>query len=146
MDREFKDNIKDALLACLVTPSSVVRRQIASAIASIAAIEIPRGEWLDIIGNLSNNSAHEQIEIRHASIETLGFVCEELVPDDLNNELKSLVIQALTRNIIADPLLEGTTLLAIKALYHALPFASPNFMVVHERDYIMGRIFEAFSC
>lgn len=91
------------MLSTLITPSAVVRRQVASAIAAIAAIEVPRGEWLEIIKNLADNSAHENIEIRHASLETLGFICEELVPEDINNELKSLIIQALTRNITADP-------------------------------------------
>lgn len=60
--------------------------------AAIASIEIPRKEWLELIPNLCNNAANDSIEIRHASLETLGFICEELVPEDLNDELKSLVI------------------------------------------------------
>ena len=59
MDKEFKEFIKEALLSTLVAQSAVVRRQVASAIAAIASIEIPRGEWLEIIPNLSNNAAHE---------------------------------------------------------------------------------------
>ena len=59
LDKEFKEFIKEALLSTLVAQSSVVRRQVASAIAAIASIEIPRGEWLEIIPNLSNNAAHE---------------------------------------------------------------------------------------
>ena len=55
------------------------------------------------------------------------------------------MIQALTRNITSDPTLESTTLLAIRAFYQALPYASPNFQVVHERDYIMERLFDAFK-
>ncbi len=61
----------------------------AAAIASLASIEIPRGEWLDLIPNLCNNSAHEQIEVRHAALQTLGMICEELLPEDLNDGLKS---------------------------------------------------------
>jgi hypothetical protein len=44
----------------------------------IASIEIPRGEWVDLITNLSSNAAHDLIDVRHASLETLGFICEEL--------------------------------------------------------------------
>jgi importin subunit beta-1 len=99
-----------------------------------------------LIKVLSDNAANENILFRNASIETLGFVCEEIAPEDLPKELCSLIIQGLTRNISADPALSETTALAIKALYLALPFASPNFEVAHERDYIMARIFEAFQC
>jgi hypothetical protein len=50
----------------------------------IASIEIPRGDWLDLIANLSANAAHDSIDVRHASLETLGFICEELRPEDLS--------------------------------------------------------------
>ena len=55
----------------------------------IASIEIPRREWLELIPNLSANAAHDSIDIRHAALETLGFICEELSPSDLTNELKN---------------------------------------------------------
>ena len=57
--------------------------------AAIAAIEIPRKEWLDLIPNLSTNAANEHVEIRNASLQTLGFICEELDPQDMPNELKN---------------------------------------------------------
>ena len=63
-----------------------------SAIASIASIEIPRREWLDLIPTLANCSVNDQLEIRCASLETLGFICEELSPEDMLQELKSQVI------------------------------------------------------
>jgi transcriptional regulator len=69
----------------------------------IASIEIPRGEWLDLIANLSANAAHDSIEVRHASLETLGFICEELQPEDLSIQLKNHIVQALVRNISVDP-------------------------------------------
>lgn len=34
-----------------------------------------------------------------ASLQTLGFICEELDPEDLTNELKNQVMMALTNNI-----------------------------------------------
>jgi len=69
----FKDHIKQAMLANLASPSNVVRKQVASAIATIASIEIPRKEWLDLIPNLCDNSGHASIDIRCAALETLGF-------------------------------------------------------------------------
>jgi len=40
--------------------------------------------------------------VKLASLQTLGFICEELEPKDLNNELKNAVIVALTTNIDKD--------------------------------------------
>jgi importin subunit beta-1 len=91
------------MLATLATHSSIVRKQVASAIAAIAAIEIPRKEWLELIPNLSENSVNPDIEIKSASLETLGFICEELVTEDLTDELKNKVVLALTTNISSDP-------------------------------------------
>jgi hypothetical protein len=71
------------LLACLASPSQTVRKQVGSAIATIASIEIPRREWIDLIPNLCANSAHENIVVRDAALQTLGFICEELEPEDL---------------------------------------------------------------
>lgn len=79
---------------------------------------------MELIPNLCNNSAHDQIEVRHAALQTLGMICEELLPEDLNDQLKSLIVQALTRNICLDPGLEVTTELAVSAFSHALPYAS----------------------
>jgi hypothetical protein len=33
----------------------------------------------------------------------------------------------------------------VKAFFQALPFASQNFKVQQERDYIMARLFDAFK-
>ena len=50
----------------------------ANTIANIAAIEIVRGEWLEIVNSLASNATHQDVNIRRASITTLGFICEEL--------------------------------------------------------------------
>lgn len=71
-------DIKEILLNNLVSPQIVVMRAGANVIAQIAAIEITRGEWLEIINSLAENSMHESLNIRRASITTLGFICEEL--------------------------------------------------------------------
>ncbi|CDW87040.1 importin subunit beta-1-like [Stylonychia lemnae] len=145
LDANFKEQLKTAFLGCLATQSLIVRKQVASAIAMIASIEIPRNEWIDLIPNLSGNAAHDSIEIREASLETLGFICEELQPCDLTPELKNFIVQALVRNLSADASLTKTTLLAAKAFFLALPYASNNFKVDGERDYIMARIFELLT-
>ena len=124
LDGVFKEQVKVAILSNLATSSTLVRSQVASAVAAIASIEIPRREWLDLVQNLCNNSTHDNMEVRLASLQTLGYICEELSPDDLSLELKNQVILALTNNISADPANIKPTSLATKALLAALPSAS----------------------
>jgi hypothetical protein len=55
-------------------------------VSTIAKIEIPRKEWMDLIHNLSSNSTNADINIRLAAIQTLQFICEEMFPEDFTPE------------------------------------------------------------
>jgi len=136
MDTEFKNNIKMAILATLASSKVLVRNQIANILAAIASIEIPRKEWDDLIPNLCNNSTNEDINVRLASLTTLGYICEELYPEDLSDEVKNNIILALTNNITDEGPIEPSKL-SIKALLYSIPYTSPNFKVQQERDFIM---------
>jgi importin subunit beta-1 len=74
----FKVNAKTAILSNLVCPSPLVRSQVASLVAAIARIEIPRGEWLELISILCNNATHQEEHIKLASLQTIGCICEEI--------------------------------------------------------------------
>lgn len=145
----FKNNMKEAILSSLASQSSSVRTQIASLVSAIAAIEIPRGEWLDLISNLCNNAGHSEHHIKLASLQTLGFICEELEPQDLSSELKNAIIVALTTSINIQEGEKGhgfpATKLAVKALLHSVPYAAQNFKVEHERSFIMQCLFSALT-
>jgi importin subunit beta-1 len=131
-----------AILATLASKKLLVRNQIANVLAAIASIEIPRKEWDDLIPNLCVNSTSDDINIKLASLTTLGYICEELGPEDLNDALKNSIILALTNNISAEGPLEPTKL-SIRALLYSVPYTKPNFRVQQERDFIMQKVFTA---
>ena len=113
--------------------------------AAIASIEIPRKEWDDIVPNLCLNAEHTDYNVRLTSLTTLGYICEEIRPEDLSDPVKNQVILALTNNMSnsqAPEALEPCRV-ASKALVHSIPYATQNFKVKNERDYIMDRIFQA---
>ena len=58
LDPEFRLNVKQAIMQTLASPSQLVRSQVASLISAIAAIEIPRGEWIELINSLCTNASH----------------------------------------------------------------------------------------
>jgi importin subunit beta-1 len=131
LEPKFKQQMKQAILTTLACQSQVVRKQSASLISIIASIEIPRGEWTDLIGNLCTNANHENLLIRLSSLQCLGFICEELDQSNLSAELKNSIVGALTTNIsinAADPQgsLEASRL-AIIALLNSLPYANGSF-------------------
>jgi importin subunit beta-1 len=144
LDAEFKEQIKTAILATLASPKALVRNQVANILSAIASIEIPRKEWDSLIPNLCNNSTSEDNNIKMASLTTLGYICEELDPEDLSNELKNSIILALTNNISDTGPIESSKL-SIKALLYSVPYVSPNFQKPEERDFIMQKIFTACS-
>lgn len=79
IDEQKRGQIKQALLLTLVTKVPTVRRATASGIAAICSLELPLKLWPQIIPILVNNSSHNDIEIKKASLLTLGFICEEMV-------------------------------------------------------------------
>ena len=129
-------------MSSLATDSTLVRSQLASLIAAIAQIEIPRGEWSELITNLCTNSSHDNPQIRLTSLMTIGYMCEELSPEDLTQELKNQIMLALTNNISKEAENTEATRLAIKALLNSIPYTTANFQVPAERDFIMAKIFE----
>lgn len=98
---------------------------------------------MELIPNLCTNAANDNVDIRNASLQTLQMICEDLGTGEVTDELKNLIILALSNNIFTTKETEKTTLFAIKGLFFALPHASQNFKVSQERDYIMQKVFEA---
>ena len=89
LDAEFKAQVKEAIVATLASGQAQVRAQIANIIAAIASIELPRKEWDDLLPNLCSNAGHCEYNIRLASLTALGYICEEISPDDVVDQLKN---------------------------------------------------------
>jgi importin subunit beta-1 len=146
MESEFKGNIKTAILATLASPKSLIRGQIASILAQIGKIEVPRKEWDELIPSMCTNSKSEDINIRLASLKTLGYICEELQTNDLDDTTKNLIILALLQNLMTEEVANGVlepSRLAIAAFVDSIPFTAPNFQKEEERNFIMEKIFNA---
>jgi importin subunit beta-1 len=120
-DRSTRKEVKDILLSNLVSPNPLVMRAGANVIAQIAAIEIARNEWLEIVNALAENSMHEDLQIRRASITTLGFICEEL--KHTSNTVNSNTCEQILGSLLLG-LSENSDLVEISlaALRESVPF------------------------
>ncbi|KAE8696506.1 Importin subunit beta-1 [Hibiscus syriacus] len=135
----IKSQIKDFLLKTLGSSVPEARHTSAQVIAKIASIEVPRKQWPELIGSLLNNMTQQDkpAALKQATLETLGYVCEEISHQDLVQDEVNAVLTAVVQGMnLADHGPE-VRLAATKALYNALEFAQTNFENEMERNYIM---------
>ena len=81
-----------------------------------------------------------------ASLQTIGYICEELNPTQLTQPLKNQIMLALTSNIDSTQEQQAPCKLAVKALLHSIPYTQANFQVQEEREFIMKKVFDALQC
>jgi len=73
-------DVKSKTFSTLSSPDARVGLVSAQVISSIAAIELPRGQWPDLISQLTAAMADlNNIRLRQAALQTIGFTCEIIV-------------------------------------------------------------------
>lgn len=145
VDHSVKAQIKESLLLTLGSSVSEARHTSSQVIAKVACIEIPRREWQDLIERLLINMKQQGASesLKQATLETLGYVCEEVSYKDLEQEQVNAVLTAVVQGMTqADHGFE-VRLAAVRSLYNALDFAQSNFENEMERTYIMRVLCEA---
>jgi hypothetical protein len=75
---------------------------------------------------LVQNAASDQYQIRLASIQTLGFIVEEVRPEDISPDQMNYVLSALLTNITESNPIELVRM-AVKAFARAAPITNRNF-------------------
>ena len=103
----------------------MVRTQIANVVATIAAIEIPRKQWEELLPDLCSSAEHHDPNVRLSSLTTLGYICEEIEVTDVIDPVKNKIISALINNIVLDgQSVSETCKIAVKSLSKSVPFAA----------------------
>ncbi|WCJ28005.1 Importin subunit beta-1 [Euphorbia peplus] len=140
----IKSQIKDLLLRTLGSSAHEARHTSAQVIAKVASIEIPRKQWPELIGSLLNNMTRQDGSevLKQATLESLGYVCEEISDQDLVQDEVNSVLTAVVQGMSLAQHGPEVRLAATKALYNALDFAQTNFENEMERNYIMKVICE----
>ncbi|GJP60988.1 hypothetical protein CLOP_g18199 [Closterium sp. NIES-67] len=151
LDAAIKGQIKAALLATLGSPVQDARHTSAQVIAKIAAIELPRNEWPELVvgllGNMGSPAQPQPDQLKESTLEALGFVCEEIAgTDSLAQEQVNSVLTAVVQGMNKTEPNNDIRLAATRALSNALEFAQTNFENEVERNYIMTVICEASLC
>jgi importin subunit beta-1 len=145
LDPNVKKSVKDLALKTLASRDSRAGQSAGQFIASIAAIEIPRNEWPELMTALVENVGQGGDHVKQASLVTIGYICET-EDVQLRESLAGYSNQILT-SVIQGARKEEQNLevrnAAITALSDCLDFIRSNFENEGERNYIMQVVCEA---
>ncbi|XP_047968974.1 importin subunit beta-1-like [Salvia hispanica] len=143
LDMAVKSQIRAFLLQTLSSNSPEARSTASQVIAKVAGIELPQKQWPELIGSLLSNVHQVPPRVKQATLETLGYMCEEIVPDVIDQDQVNKILTALVQGMNANDGSTEVRLAATRALYNALGFSQVNFSNDMERDYIMRVVCEA---
>jgi len=91
-------------LTALRSADPAVRSFAAQVVAKIALIELPQQQWNDLIQMLLGNmTSSERVpdELRQSTLETVGYICEEINPQVLApvaDKILTAIIQGIDRS------------------------------------------------
>jgi importin subunit beta-1 len=140
-----RQNVKVQALKALASNNSSVGRAAAQFVATIAAIEIPRTQWPELMQTLVENVDTGTDKQKQASLTAIGFICEA-DDADLRESLQHHSNAILTAVIQGERKEEPNADVrdaAITALSDSLEFVRSNFENEGERNYIMQVVCEA---
>lgn len=103
----------------LANTDHAIIRAAATCVAAICVLELPLGMWNGVLEILQNNANSDDLNVRLASIQTLGFICEDIDPKFLSADQLNMIIPAVLMNVIPDQIL--LTQIAMKAFARAAP-------------------------
>ncbi|KAI4337988.1 hypothetical protein L6164_016346 [Bauhinia variegata] len=142
LDPAAKSQIKACLLQTLSSPVLDARSTASQVVAKIAGIELPHKQWPELIGSLLSNIHQVLVHVKQATLETLGYLCEEVSPQVVDQDQINKILTSVVQGMNASEGNNDIRLAATRALYNALGFAQANFSSDMERDYIMRVVCE----
>ncbi|XP_009351972.1 importin subunit beta-1 [Pyrus x bretschneideri] len=143
LETSVKAQIKMFLLQILTSPVADARSTTSQVIAKVAGIELPMKQWPELIGSLLSNIHQLPAHVKQATLETLGYLCEEISSDVVDQDQVNKILTAVVQGMNATEGNNDVRLAATRALYNAVSFIQANFSNDMERDYIMRVVCEA---
>jgi importin subunit beta-1 len=145
IDLQVKNTVKGLALKTLSSNDSRAGQSAAQFIASIAAIELPRNLWPELMNALVQNVTTGSDRLKQASLTAIGFICESEEPE-LRESLAShsnAILTAVVQGARKEEPNTDVRIAALTALSDAISFVQSNFENEGERNYIMQVVCEA---
>lgn len=145
IDPAVKVQVKELALKTLASNDGRAGVSAAQFIVSIAAIELPRGEWPELMKTLVAGVRDGTDKLKQASLTTIGYICESEEPE-LRESLSShsnAILTAVVQGARRDEPNNDVRNAAVTALGDSMEFVRLNFENEGERNYIMQVVCEA---
>ncbi|KAI9808154.1 MAG: hypothetical protein M1825_004611 [Sarcosagium campestre] len=145
VDPAVKKTVKDLGLQTLSSNDSRAGQSAAQFISSIAAIEIPRDQWPELMPTLVQNVGEGGAHQKQASLSTIGIICqsEDIALRESLTQHSNAILTAVVQGARKEEPSADVRNAAIIALGDSLEFVRTNFETEGERNYIMQVICEA---
>ncbi|KAI9834003.1 MAG: karyopherin beta [Phylliscum demangeonii] len=145
VDPNVKKTVKLLALGTLASNDGRAGHTAAQFIAAIAAIELPRDQWPDLMATLVQNVNTGADSVKQSSLTTIGFICETDDADlrDALNHHSNAILTAVVQGARKEEPNPEIRVSAIESLVNSLEFVRTNFDNEGERNYIMQIICEA---
>lgn len=145
VDTNTKNGVKQLALSTLKSNDARAGQSAAQFIASIAAIELPREQWPELMPTLVANVGEGADHQKQASLTAIGFICETEDGDlrDSLSQHSNAILTAVVQGARKEETNADVRNAAITALGDSLEFVRTNFENEGERNYIMQVICEA---
>lgn len=131
--------IRDSALGTLASPCKSARKGAAQAVAGIAALELPKSQWHEVIVSLVHNAQGSDSIFKAAALETLSYICEELDKNVLNqSEVDGILSVVVSSFSDSNEIKE----IGLKTLQAMIPFCEKNLKVANERAILLNKIVE----
>ena len=138
---EEKNKIKLLILSSLASKYKEIRSSASNVIASICKIDQPiMTHWPDLIDSLTKNCFNENINLKLAAIETLGYICEEISIKGIDTSTVDNILNSLIQNLINCNDV-NICIQVLKSLFSTVKFAEKNFSSEKDINNIMNSIF-----
>ncbi|KAI5851154.1 armadillo-type protein [Morchella snyderi] len=145
VDPTIKTQVRDSSLRTLASTDNRAGQSAAQFIAAIAAIELPRNQWPDLMPALVRNVGEGTDSLKQSSLTTIGYICESEEQElrDSLNQHSNAILTAVVQGARKEEPNADVRYAAMVALGDSLEFVRTNFENDGERNYIMQVICEA---
>lgn len=80
LDADTRAKIKNDTLETLRSPNARAGSVASQVVAAIAAVELPAGEWPEVIGRLLQDmQTYDSVTLKVSTLQSIGYICETIV-------------------------------------------------------------------
>ncbi|RNF13750.1 putative importin beta-1 subunit [Trypanosoma conorhini] len=139
---DVRARVKQGVLALLGSPAKEVRSVAANIIGNLSRIELPAGEWNDLLNILLCAAESNNVQHQEAALTAVGYVCEEGREHDnvgralepFTNRILSAVLHGMRSSV------EDVCYYATNALCNSMEFIHDNMKQQGQRDQLLDAL------